>query len=212
MPIAFIPQGESFVPTLVLGLKPEQNLFVTADGRWISTYIPAQYRGYPFALVKTDANELVLSVDIDSGLVAEHFPEPFFDEYDEPSKLVQQILHFLGEVSSNQEATLSICSALRQANLIVPWQITMKAAGGEQIVQGLYRIDEARFENLGAEELHHLHRAGALPLVYCQLLSMQHIHRLTALAVERASACARPALDELNLDFLSQTDSLNFGS
>jgi len=38
LPIAFIQQGEAFVPAAVQGLQPGQNLFVSPDGRWIGPY------------------------------------------------------------------------------------------------------------------------------------------------------------------------------
>ena len=46
LPIAFIQQGEAFVPAAVQGLQPGQNLFVLPDGRWIGPYTPATYSGY----------------------------------------------------------------------------------------------------------------------------------------------------------------------
>jgi hypothetical protein len=80
LPIAFIQQGETFVPAAVQGLQPGQNLFVSPDGRWVGPYTPAAYRGYPFALANADNGQVVLCVDTDSGLVGEDYTETFFDE------------------------------------------------------------------------------------------------------------------------------------
>jgi len=61
----------------------------------------------------------------------------------------------------------------------------------ERRVHGLHSIAEAKLKALGAEALHRLHQAGALPLIYCQLLSMQHLPLLGKLAQAHAKAKAQ---------------------
>ncbi len=60
----------------------------------------------------------------------------------------------------------------------------------ERQVQGLHRVSEIKFNALGAEALHRLHQAGALPLINCQQLSMQHLPLLGKLAQAHAKAQA----------------------
>lgn len=208
MPIAFMPLGEGFVPAAISGLMPGQNLYVTSDGRWDAPYIPAQYRGYPFALVNADGGQLALAMDLESGLLNEQYPEPLYDEQGEPSEPIRQIVNFLQEVRKNRETTLRICAALQKADLFEPWAIKIKDGGAEQTVQGLYRINEARFNNLEADVLYGLQQAGALPVVYCQLLSMQHIQTLSRLAADRLSARSSAKVQEPG--FLSVDDTLRF--
>src|SRR5690606_12782154 len=50
LPVAFIKVEDSFRLVLVQGLQPGKNLLVGPDGRWLASYIPAAYRGYPFVL------------------------------------------------------------------------------------------------------------------------------------------------------------------
>lgn len=218
LPIAFIPQGDAFVPAAVQGLQPGKNLFVSPDGRWIGPYTPAIYRGYPFALADADNGQVVLCVDTDSGLVGEHHSEPFFDEQGEPSPSVKAVFDFLQQVRRNREITLRVCAALQAEALIQPWPVTLKGEHGETSVQGLYRIDEARLNSLSADALHRLQQAGALPVAYCQLLSMQHLATLGQLAQAHAQAAARQAQTlpttasgELDLEFLNSGDTISFG-
>src|SRR3990167_9413159 len=49
-PIVFVPLGESFGLMAMLSLQPESNLYVAPDGRWLTAYIPAFIRQYPFAV------------------------------------------------------------------------------------------------------------------------------------------------------------------
>lgn len=217
LPLALIKQDESFIPVAVQGLQPGQNLFVAPDGRWIGPYIPATYRGYPFALAQTPDGQTVLCVDADSGLISDTEGEPFFDEQGQPSQPVKDVLNFLQQVQANRELTQRLCAALNAEGLIQPWPITLKGEQGDRTVQGLYRIDEAKFNALSSEALHSLHQAGALPLVYCQLLSMQHLQTLGKLAEAHAQASrgaslpATPAGD-LNLEFLNNDGTISFGN
>ena len=223
LPIAFIQQGEDFVPAAVQGLQAGQNCFVTADGRWIGPYVPAIYRGYPFALAQTEDQRMVLCIDHDSGLVAPDHPEPFFDEQGQPTQAIKNTLNFLEQVQADRNKTRFICAVLQQLELIKPWHITLKGeAGEEKTIQGLYCIDEARLNALDAEALHRLKQSGGLPVVYTQLLSMQHLNILGKLTDAHAMAKAQNAAstagalpttgnDELDLEFLNKDGTLNFG-
>ena len=126
LPIAFIPQGEAFVPAAVQGLQPGQNLWVSPDGRWMGAYTPAMYRAYPFRLAHTQSGQWVLCVATDSGMVAEDHPEPFFDAQGEPSESVKAVLHFLQQVQANRAVTERACAALQAEGLIQPWPVTLK--------------------------------------------------------------------------------------
>lgn len=211
VPIAFIPHEQSFVPVAVQGLRPEQNLFVRPDGHWIAPYVPAYYRAYPFKLASTDANQLVLCIDMESGLVGEGYSEYFFDEQGELTKTLIDILKFQQEVYANREATQRICAVLQQNQLIEPWPITVANANDETEVQGLYRINEEKFNSLDIDALYDLQQAGALPVIYCQLISMQHIQNLARLAYARNNTPVVHTNKDINLDFLSDGQSLNFG-
>lgn len=214
LPIAFVAQDDKFIPVAVQGLHPGQNLFVAPDGRWLGGYIPAIYRSYPFALANAENDQLVLCVDADSGLLSDSEGEPFFDEQGQPSQPVKDVLNFLQQVQANRALTARLCAALAAEGLIQPWSITLETEEGEKTVQGLYRIDEAAFNALQGEALYRIHQAGALPLVYCQLLSMQHLHMLGKLtaAHARVKAQSQPATraGELDLDFLNNHGTISF--
>lgn len=227
--IAFIPQGEHFTSVAVLGLQPGQNLFVAPDGRWLGGYTPAAYRGHPFALANTADGQQVLCVDADSGLIHDsHISsegEAFFDEQGQPSQPVKDVMNFLQQVHANRAATEHICAALQAHGLIQPWPIAVKTEQGDKTVQGLYRIDEAQLNSLSAEALYTLQQAGALPVAYAQLLSMQHLPTLGQLAQAHEQAQAQASAQanaanrlpttangELDLEFLSKDGTLSFGN
>jgi hypothetical protein len=215
LPIAFVAQEAQFTPVAVLGIQPGQNLFVAPDGRWLGAYTPAAYRAYPFALANLPDGQQVLAFDAGSGLFSETEGETFYDREGHPAQAVQDILGFLTQVQANRHVTQRICQALAQHQLFQPWPITVQADGGERQVDGLFRIDEAALNALPAESLKALQQAGALPVVYCQLLAMQHLSLLGQLAqAHRQAAQMQPITPdgELDLSFLNNNGTLSFGA
>ena len=183
LPIAFIKQGATFIPAAIQGLQQSQNLFVAPDGRWVGSYTPAVYRSHPFKLAESEQGKLILCVDMESGLVGDHYDQPFFDDAGAPASAVNDVLTFLQQVHNNHQLTQRLCTALDAEGLIQPWPIKVKGENNtEQTLDGLFRIDEAKFNTLEADALYRVHQAGALPVVYCQLISMQHVQMLGQIA------------------------------
>ncbi|WP_288078467.1 SapC family protein [Pseudomonas sp.] len=218
MPIGFIAEGDHFVPVAVQGLAAGRNLLVALDGRWLASYIPAPYRGYPFRMATTEQGEQVLCIDEASGLLSESAGEPFFNDDGTPDKAVLEILAFFNQIEANRQLTRSICAVLQQHGLIQPWPITVQGEQGEQKVEGLFRIDEAALNALTAESLAEVRNAGGLTMAYCQLLSMQHLSTLGTLAQAHAEAekaqltqASLAQNGELNLGFMSDSGTFSFG-
>jgi hypothetical protein len=216
LPIAFVPQAESYLLVAVLGLADGKNLYFAPDGRWVGGYVPAAFRGYPFALANTEDGQQVLCIDEDSGLIGTE-GEAFFNEDGTPSQAVSDVLNFLSQVGNNRIATQRLCGLLQKHQLFQPWPIKVHGEAGEQIVKGLYRIDEAALNQLPAEAFMELRDSGALVLAYCQLLSMQHLPLLGQLAQLHAQAEQKAALPttpsgELNLEFLKDSGTISFGN
>lgn len=59
-PIVFINENNTFAPFALLGLGKEENLFVSDQGQWLASYIPAILRRFPFfmgkARIRTKSN------------------------------------------------------------------------------------------------------------------------------------------------------------
>ena len=181
MPLAFARVQERYVLVAVLSLEPGRNLFVSTDGRWIGSYVPSGFQGFPFRLARGEGREdLVLCVYEDSGLVFEDRKagEPFFDDGGEISKSLKRVMDFLLNVETNRKATEVAVSALAEAEVIVPW--SLKA--GNKKIEGLYRIDETKLQKVENSVFLGLRPTGAIPLAYAQLFSIANIAVLERLA------------------------------
>jgi hypothetical protein len=126
----------------------------------------------------------VLCVDEDSGLVHndQTAGELFFDDNDEVSKPVKEILDFLNQVEQNRAATNVAVAALEEAGVLADWLLKIKDGEQEKPVTGLYRIDEAGLNALEDEAFLKIRKAGALLIAYAQLMSMGNMQNLAQLA------------------------------
>ena len=212
-PIAFVPQGDSFVPMAVLGVKSAENLFVAPNGTWLAPYVPAAIRCYPFHLASGENGEKVLCIDADSGLLGDSGES--FLQNGEPTQTLRDIINHLTQAEQARLATVKACAALQAHNLIVPWPIAVQGEQGKQQIEGLFKIDEAALNQLPGVALADLMLAGAMPLAYCQMLSTQHLRKLGELAQLRASRLNAQAPlptvgKDLDLSFLTAGDTLSF--
>jgi len=211
LPVAFLQQGDAYVPVAVLGLEPGKNLFVAQNGRWIGQYVPAALRGYPFVLLR-NGEQLVMCADEESGLIGDE-GLPLFDAEGKPAEAVQAVLDFLVQVEQSRVRTVAACAALARHGCIRPWTITHKFdAENERRIEGLFQIDEAALNALPDEAFLELRRAGALLIAYGQLLSMQHLPLLGQLADAHAKAAAPLPTQgkDIDLSFLSEGEMFKF--
>ena len=192
-PIVFAKHGEAFVLMGLLSLRPESNLFVTTDGKWLGSYIPACLRQYPFAIgLPAEGGEPVLCADEGSGLISDTDGQPLFGVDGTPTETLRKAMEFVSEMERNRAITIRAVNALTQHDLIVPWELKLQGPAGAQQVEGLFRVDEVALNALSGEAFLELRAAGALPLAYAHLLSLNCIEVLTRLLAAQNQA-AQPA-------------------
>lgn len=210
MPILFLKDAQNYTPVALLGLRRGKNLFVSKDGKWLSNYVPAQFRAYPFAVANIGDDRLALCIDRDSGLVGENFENPFFEDSGQPTSKISEVMTFLTQLWQSKLKTIDICRAIDELGLIVPWKIKVVDQQGEQILEGLHRVDEEKLRELDAQTLHRLFTNGALDVIYCHLISLQNINNLKSLAEAQAKEESNAPLGEIDLSFLDQGGSIRF--
>ena len=99
-PIAFVMQpGGACNLVAVFGLDAGQNLYVSADGRWLGGYQPAAVRCYPFRLARNNADaDPVVCIDLASKLFSENEGQPLFIPDGTPSETLNRVINFLSEL------------------------------------------------------------------------------------------------------------------
>jgi hypothetical protein len=215
MPVAFVRSDTGYLPMAVLGLQAQRNLFIDGQGRWLADYVPAALRTQPFALGRGGDGQLVLCIDEASPLIAGDGGEPLFGEQGEPADEVRKAMAFLQRIEQGRAATAAACEALTRHNCIAPMVFSVKGqAGGARRLEGLFQADEAALGKLPDAAFLELRNTGALALAYAQLISLQKLTLLPALAARRAQEEAVPdslvAGKEIDLSFLDKDGTFGF--
>lgn len=181
-PIAFTGKDEgALFPIALVGVRQNENLFVTEDDKWDGRYIPAFVRRYPFVLAeKQDADDFNVYFDESyAGLGAADGDRLFTDE-GEHTPLLKQALEFLSNYQGEIKRTRQFVERLQSLDLLIPRVLeVVRNDEAPLVLQGFSVVDEQRLAALGDAELLALARDGYLPLIYAHLGSLGNVSRLS---------------------------------
>ncbi len=82
------------------------------------------------------------------------------------------------QFEAERARSTQICNMLADNSVIESWPIQLQQDRGVQAVEGLYRINEQRLNELPADIFAELRSIGGLMICYAQLFSMQHVQQL----------------------------------
>ena len=191
LPMAFCKrtdQAEKIAYELVALLSPvaKRNLFVKPDGSWLTGYIPAKLRTYPFSLrTASETGQPIVCFDQASGLMTQTSSpdfKPFFTEDGKPSPVFSKVITLMQQYEQRRVQTLTAVETLAEFDLLSPWNIVLKNdAGRKRSVGGLFKVNTEALQKVGAESLPKLHQTGALAIAYAQLLSEQRAQTFSEL-------------------------------
>lgn len=183
-PIVFLEDKErdEFRPVVLLGLKPGQNLFVDADGKWLSSYVPAVVRRYPFTLTPGgEDGQFVVCIDEASSLVSETEGAALFDITGAPTQVIDNVKRYLSELQQMEVTTRGFCSFLATHNMFTPLNLRVRETSGVKDIAGCYVINEERLNNLSDDRFLEIRKNQYLPAMYAHLLSLAQTERLVRL-------------------------------
>ncbi len=198
--IVFAQIGADILPAAVLGVRGEQNLYLSEDAQWRARYVPAFIRRYPFVFASSeDQQTLTLCIDETCpGFNRDGRGERLFGDDGKPSAYVEQVMRFLQEYQAQFERTRAFCRQLKELNLLEPMQATVTTpAGTKQSLGGFLGVKRERLRDLGGEALSKLARTDELELVYLHLHSLRNFNEVTnrfigALGPEAAAGAPGP--------------------
>ena len=189
LPIGFVKHEGNFTLVAILGLKQGENLFVNKKGDWIPGYKPAVLRSYPFSLVSSDKDQMVLAFDEDSLSIPDASPTNlFFDENGEITDELTSIMSFLTEVHTSYNRTIQLCKIIDSYNLFENWNISIIRGDKEIKVDGVYKVDEDKLRALDGDALVNLQKGSALGLIYGHIFSGANLSLLQKIANLRDNA------------------------
>jgi hypothetical protein len=161
------------------GIEQGVNAYVTEDGKWLATYIPAQLRCYPIGLtpLPNKPGEFAIVADANAPQLVTQAGKPLF-ENGQPSACLQQRLNLLKTLQQAERVTQALVKVIQDAGLLKDQNITVKKAGQQTSqIKGLQIIDEQKLNAMPHDAFTKLRDQGALPLIYAHLLSLANLRQ-----------------------------------
>jgi len=186
-PIVFAgPSEDKMLPTVLLGLRPQENLFLDAQGNWNGIYIPAFIRRYPFVLAEQPGkSDFTVCIDsafsglVDSSTKLEEGDQPLFDGEGKETPLLQGALKFLSEYQGYMARTQLFVKRLNELKLLRTQTLQVMVQGEEKMaVNGFSIVDENKLRELPDSVLGELNREGFLSWAYAHLVSLGNAQQL----------------------------------
>jgi hypothetical protein len=186
-PLFFVkdPASGHFESFALLGFSEGENLYLDANG-WDASYVPLTVQRQPF-LVGFQSQQVdgvptqvpVVHIDLDHASVVETDGEPVFLPHGGLSPYLERVESILGAIHHGHEASRVFSQVLVGLELIESVKLEIRFDDETNVsLTGLYKIDEDKLGNLGANALETLHRQSYLRDIYLMLASLQNMPRL----------------------------------
>jgi hypothetical protein len=191
-PIIFL--GDAKVPLAAMGLRQDENLFVTESGDFrVDAYIPSFVRRYPFVFANDETSQrLVLCVDRTAPFISENADVPFFDG-EKPSAYTETAMQFCSDFETERRRTEQFVELLKDLDLFEVREATYRpqnpdGSPAEPVkLADYFAVSNEKLNALSPEKLAELRDNGALPQIYAHLISLIAWDKLVAMALEKAA-------------------------
>lgn len=187
-PICFIknPQTDEFQVVALMGIERKENLFVE-DGKWTASYMPARYTHKPFGLVGNpdNAEQYAIAIDVENPLVSDAEGEALFNEDGSESEFLTKQKAGMVNYLEQEHITKLLAKELGTKELLVHRQINVKIEGKQMDIDGVYMVDEEKFNALSDEDFLDMRKRGLLAPIYTHMVSMRQMSNLMRRKGER---------------------------
>jgi len=175
--IVFAGTEGALMPAVILGVRGNENLFLSREGAWQAKYLPAFVRRYPFVFSNTeDGKTFLLCVDeAFPGFNREGRGQRLFGDDGKATPYVDNVLKFLQDYQTQFLRTQAFCRKVRELGLLEPMQAQISTVSGERLsLGGFWAVNRAKLKALSGDKLAELAKTDELELLYLQIQSMRN--------------------------------------
>jgi SapC protein len=179
--IVFAGAQEAMMPAVILGLRGNENLYLSGEGQWQAKYVPAFVRRYPFVFsTSDDGKTFMLCVDeAFPGFNRDGRGQRLFGDDNKPTPYVDNVLKFLQEYQAQFLRTQAFCKKVKELELLEPMQAQVSTGSGERLsLGGFWAVNRAKLKALPGDKLAELAKTDELELLYLHLQSMHNFNSL----------------------------------
>jgi len=188
------PDG-TYYSAALLGLDPDENLFLGQDG-WTGRSVPALLQRGPFSIGVPaagpdgeQAGEPMIHIDLDHPRISRDQGQPVFLPHGGNSPYLDHIAGVLRTIFAGVEVNKTIFAAFEEYGLIEPIRIEITLNEARQYnVPDCYTIGRQRLMQLDGVALEKLHRADYLRAAIWIASSLRNVSRLIDMKNAREAA------------------------
>lgn len=185
-PIVFVDEeNPSVVAITSMG---GENLAISSDGKWLSEYIPAMYRKYPFTYAsnKENPDQRAVAIDMDAPNLSTQNGTALFDEQSNQTEYLKNIIHFLNSCEQESLKAKAIAKIIMDSGILEDRELSVGEGEEKQILlKGFKVVDEEKLHALDDETLASWVRNGVMAFVYIHLKSLNNLQNMMNLLYQR---------------------------
>jgi len=207
--IIFAGNEDAVMPAVILGVRDQENLYLSEEGTWTSKYIPAFLRRYPFVFASSDDNKkFTLCIDEEfSGCNQDGVGERLFDAEAEQTQYLKSVLNFSSEYQGQFNRTQVFCKKLKELDLLEPMQAQITLPSGQKMnLGGFQAVSRERLKKLSDEQIVELAKTDELELIYLHLQSMRNFNAMVGMIASHEAVSETVDEKGQNIDNEGQDD------
>ena len=174
------------VPSLVaLTSLGKENLAINEEGKYITRYVPAFLRKYPFALAPTkdDPEKKVILIDEEASVVSKTKGKQLFTKDGEESEVLKNAVKFLTDYEEQLAKTKAIAKAIKDAGILEEREISIGEGEDKKVlVKGFFVVSREKLNKLDDKTLASWVRNGLITFIDSHIKSLSKIELLFKLA------------------------------
>ncbi|MDN4634339.1 SapC family protein [Sphingomonas sp. PsM26] len=167
----------AFFGTVLLGLDPDENLFLAGE-RWDARYVPAARARGPFSIGVVADGEPMIHVDLDDPRIGQD-GEPVFRDHGGNGPLLDHVSAMLQRIYVGLTTETAMFDAFAAAGLLEPATLQLDLADGRRYdIPDRFTVDAGRLAALDGDALARLHRGDFLRPAFWIASSLGNLRHL----------------------------------
>lgn len=164
------------------------SLAINEDGKWITSYVPAYLRKYPFALASTQENpeQKVILIDEDSLVFSKTKGKQLFKKDSSHSEVLSNAINFLTAYENESVVTNNVAKVIADSGILEDREISVGEGEEKKVlVEGFKVVNREKLNELSDDILADWVRKGIISLIDAHLKSLDNIQTLFNIAHQR---------------------------
>ena len=165
-----------------------ENLAMNHEGKWLTSYIPAVYRKYPFTYVsnKDNPEERAVAIDVEAPHLSREFGIELFDENSNQTKFLKDTIQFLTSYEQDAMKSRMIAKIVLDAGILEERELSIGEGEEKRVLaKGFKVVDIDKLNALDDATLASWVRNGTIAFINLHIKSLDNMQNLMNLLFQK---------------------------